>query len=186
MIRRKLLLRTDHVTSQTSTHRRTTSRSSRRTFSPRLPPIPQDPRRSPKLWCGVMKGRPKKTATRKEPPPKKTAHTELSCRASDQPPVHQPTKSKHDAKQTTHRHVENKLIRRRLSDRWCISRRRRKMPLAEAVETKGCAMREKLVNHVDGPLRGRGTYTYQLDDPIARVGSAPSAAGARSPLAAAI
>ena len=43
---------------------------------------------------------------------------------------------------------------------------------------------DKLIQHVVAPLRGKRSYAQELINLIARVGSAPSAGGARIPIAA--
>ena len=68
-------------------------------------------------------------------------------------------------------------------------RYRRECKRKKELQTKNASSRsllQKLTQYVVGPLRGKKVYTQSLVELISRVGTCPSAAGARSPLAAII
>ena len=82
------------------------------------------------------------------------------------------------------RSVRTKILLERQNERGRNTRLRRKIMLAGNAKTQRITLCGKLAHYVTGALRGERIYTYRLSELIDRVGSAPSAAWARSPPAA--
>ena len=86
----------------------------------------------------------------------------------------------------TSKPTTGRAFRKRDSARKRETRRRRRCERALKAQSQRDSLWRKLVHHTVRPLKGKRRYTYELSELIARVGTAPSAAGARSPLASII
>ena len=82
--------------------------------------------------------------------------------------------------------AKGRASRKRDSARKRETRRHRRFERTLKAEDQRDSFWRKLVRHTARPLKGKRRYKYELSELIARVGTAPSAAGARSPLASII
>ena len=85
------------------------------------------------------------------------------------------------AKPPKSRHRLNQMKRK--ANRVASQRSRLKRKLAKKAEDADDELLEALVRNVQTGIRGKRQYTYGLVELVARIGSCPSAAGARAPLA---